>query len=470
MSKILNIRNLIIIGLLIRLGFMFAGAPIYYGSAEYATNGGDTWAWANGMTNLVHTGTYTTDPGYEDGKFFRPPGYAFFLMIFYLLSGLHLPLAFKLASFAQVILDSLSIFLIYGIVKNNKGSEKLALTSALLYMIYPFVIVWSPVLYAETPGIFFMLWGLYLLSKSPSRNTYILAGFSIGAAILTRLQIFFILPGLLYFLWMRAGSFKGLFTQPFIWFFVAFGITYGSWPIRNLMYGQFIPDQKLENTSHFSRDFMAFTRYIWSVKTDHRPQYDQIIHGEPVDWPKASYLHPGDSATLADLAVKCRTCSRGFSHFMFTAGLTKEPIKEYNACSQEVTATFDRLTEEQKRDNFFHYAVLVPLSNLKKCIFKSALYESKSKIVMMVSLILFSYRTLFILLGFIGIWLNRTSKIISKELNGLIVIYSLSWYFMLCFLYRNIEIRYLIMTDVLLLIPATLTLFLLYHKLTKKPI
>ncbi len=468
MSKFFTIRNLIIIGLIIRLGFMFFGAPVYYGTADYASNGGDTWAWAHGMTNLVHSGTYTTDPTYEDGKYFRPPGYAFFLMIFYFLSGLHLPLAFKLASFAQVLLDTLSIYFIYGIIKNNKGSEKLALTGALLYMIYPFVIVWSPVLYAETPGLFFMLWGIYLLSKTPNATRYSLAGFTIGAAILTRLQIIFILPGLLYFLFTRAGSLRTLFSKNYLLFFVALGITYGSWPLRNLAHGQLVFGQRLENESHFSKDYTAFMYYIWSVKTDHRPQYDQIIHGEPVDWPKASYLHPGDSATLADLAVKCRTCSRGFSHFMFSAGLVKAPITEYNACSQEITATFDRLREEQIHENFFHYMIIVPLSNLKKCIFKSALYESKSKLVFIISSLLFSYRTIFILLGLTGMWLNRKKRLISKELNGLVLIYMLSWYFMICFLHRNIEMRYLIMTDVMLLIPATIPLLMLLNKRSVK--
>lgn len=468
MSKHFNIRNLIILGLIIRLGFMFFGAPVYYGTADYASNGGDTWAWAHGMTNLVHTGTYTTDPTYEDGKYFRPPGYAFFLMIFYFLSGLHLPLAFKLASFAQVLLDTLSIFLIYGIIKNNKGSEKMALSGALLYMIYPFVIVWSPVLYAETPGLFFMLWGIYLLSKRPSTSGHLLAGFAIGAAILTRLQIIFIIPALLYYLYSRATSLKGLFTKPYLLFFVALGLTYGSWPLRNLMHGDIVFGQRLENESHFSKDYTAFMYYIWSVKTDHRPQYDQIIHGEPVAWPQASYLHPGDSALLAQLSEKCRTCSRGFSHFMYSAGLVKAPITEYNACSQEITATFDRLREEQIKENFFHYMVIVPLSNLKKCIFKSALYESKSKIVLIVSTILFSYRTLFILLGIVGLWLNRKKKIISKELNGLILIYFLSWYIMICFFHRNIEMRYLIMTDVLLLIPAAIPILSLLNKTSNK--
>jgi hypothetical protein len=470
MQKLFTIRNLIIIGLILRLGFMFIGAPLYYGTSDYATNGGDTWSWADSMTNLVHTGTYTCDPSYEDGKFYRPPGFAFFLMIFYLISGCHLPLAFKLAVFAQILLDTISIFLVYGIVKNNKGSEKLALGAALLYTIYPFVIVWAPVLYAETSSIFFMLWGIYLLSITPTRTSLLLAGFAIGAAILTRLQIFFIIPGLLYFIYLRSKSVKGFFTSPFIWFFISFGITYGSWPIRNLMHGQFIPDQKLENNAHFSRDYIAFMNYIWSVKTDHRPQYDHIIHGEPVVWPKASYLHPGDSATLARIAVQCSTCSRGFSHFMYTVGLAKERIKDYNACSQEITETFNRLREEQIKENFFHFAIIVPLSNLKKCIFKSALYDAKSNLVKIVSTILFSYRTLFIILGIIGLWLNRKQKMISKELSGLILIYNISWIFMLCFVYRNIEIRYLLMTDILLLLPAMITIQVLFKTTNKKPV
>ncbi|MBL7924328.1 MAG: glycosyltransferase family 39 protein [Bacteroidia bacterium] len=467
MKKLLQIKWLLVFGLLMRIAFMKWGAPVYYGTESYATNGGDTWAWVSCMQNLVHTGTYTADPAYPDGKFFRPPGYAFFLMIFYLLSGLQLELAFKMAAIAQIVLDTITIFLVYRIVKILSGKEHLALLSGALYCFYPFSLVWTPVLYAESPSLFFMFLTLYLLIRPTAKYNHLLAGIFMGINVLLRVQTIFLVPPIAIYLWQKSGSFQSLFKRPVLGFFIAFGLTYGSWPLRNLCYGRFIPAEEIVNDKHFSEDFVAYMFYIWSVKTDHRPQFDQIIHGEKVDWPAASYLHPGDSITLARLANLCNTCGRGFSHFKLSAGLVKSPITEYNECTREIAETFDRLRKEQMKNNSFHFYVQVPLSNLKKALFKSSLYDQKSKIVIIVSSLLFSFRTFMIALGLLGIWLNRKHKLMDQRFLLLTFWYFSLWYLALCFGYRNIEIRYFLSTDVLLLIPGSIPVFLLLDRIFK---
>ncbi|MFM7016855.1 MAG: glycosyltransferase family 39 protein [Bacteroidota bacterium] len=464
-NKQFTIKNILTAGIILRIVFMIWGAPIYYGSADYATKGGDTHAWVVSMQNLVHTGTYTADPNYPDGKFFRPPGYPYFMIPFYFLSGFNLTIMYFILQLVQVLLDCLSIWLIYKIVKHVQGSNAVALVSALLYCLYPFAIVWSPFLYAESPSVFFLLLSIYLITKSPNGTNYLFSGLALGFAVLLRVQIIFAVFGFAFYLYKSAGTFKSLFFKPAILFFIAFGITYGSWPIRNLCYGKFIPAEELQNDKHFSADFIAYMFYIWSVKTDHNPQYEQIIHGQKVDWPEASYLHPEDSATLAHLAEQCNTCGRGFSHFKASAGLIKSPIIEDNQCTKDIATTFNRLREEQIRENSFHYYVVVPLSNLKKALFKISLYGEKSFIVKIVSTVLFSYRTIFIFLGLIGIWLNRKSKLVDSHFINFILIYFVLWYFTISFGYRNMEIRYFLMNDILLLIPASITLIHLARKL-----
>ena len=468
MRRLFQIKWLLLLGFLIRFAFLKWGAPIYYGSPEYATNGGDTWAWVNSMQNLVHTGTYTADPNYEDGKFFRPPGYAFFLMIFYFLSGFNLQLAFSIASFAQILLDTATIYLIYRLIKQLSNNEALSLLTATIYCFYPFSLVWTPVLYAEAPSLFFMFLTLFYLTKPEGKNNMLIAGISMGINVLLRVQTIFLIPAIAFYIWKSENNFSALFKKKSIIFFLSFGLMYGSWPLRNLCYGKFIPAEEIVNDKHFSKDFVAYMFYIWSVKTDHRPQFDQIINGQKVDWPKAAYLHPGDSAKLEHLSMLCNTCGRGFSHFKYSAGLVSNPIKEDNACTEEIAAGFDELRKEQIRNNPFHYFITVPLGNLKKAFFKSALYEKKSQIVILVSTILFSIRTLFIAIGLIGVWLNRKHKIINKSFIQLTLFYFVLWYFALCFGYRNIEIRYFLSTDVLLLIPASVTIYILFHKYFSK--
>lgn len=466
MKRFLTIQWLLLFGLIVRLAFMKWGAPVYYGTPTFATNGGDTWAWVKCMQNLVHTGTYTADPAYPDGKFFRPPGYALFLMVFYLLSGCNLDLSFIITSYAQLLLDTLSIYLVYKIVKQLSGKEVFALLTSFVYCMYPFSLVWTPVLYAEAPSLFFMFLTLYLLVKPQGKYNMLFAGISMGFNVLLRVQTIFLVPAIAYFFWKKNKSIKALFLKPSLIFFIAFGLTYGSWPLRNLCYGKFIPAEEIVNDKHFSKDFIAYMFYIWSVKTDHRPQFDQIINGQNVEWPEASYQNPGDSATLAHLAVLCNTCGRGFSHFKASAGKIKAPITEDNACTEEIAQTFDRLRKEQIKQNPLNYFIKVPIGNLKKAFFKSSLYDKKSPIVILASNILFSIRTLFILLGLTGIWLNRKNEVMDHHFLSLTFIYFAVWYFALCFGYRNIEIRYFLSTDVLLLIPASIPIYLLLKRLS----
>ena len=464
----INIYHVLLLGLILRLVFMLWGAPIYYGTEDYAAKGGDTHAWAMSMQNLVHHGTYSADLNYPDGKFFRPPGYPFFLMPFYIGSGFNLGIAFKLAQIAQVLLDTLSIFLIFSLITFHRGSRNVALLGSFLYCIYPFAIVWSPYLYAETPGIFFLLLALYFLFKPESKSKPILAGILLGFSVLLRVQIIFVAPALLLYFWMEHGQLKLLFNKKLIMFFLAFGLTYGSWPLRNLCYGKFIPAEEIVNDKHFSKDFVAYMFYIWSVKTDYNPQYDQIIRGQKVDWPSASYLHNGDSIKLEALAKKCFTCGRGFSYWKASEKIIDQPITENNKCTEEIAATFDELRKQQIKNNPLNFYLLVPLSNLKKALFKFTLYGKKSFVVKLASSLLFSYRTIFIFLGLIGIWINKKHPLISNNFLVFIFIFFAFWYLTLCFGYRNIEIRYFLINDVLLLIPASISIVFLLEKIGLK--
>ena len=81
-----------------------------------------------------------------------------------------------------------------------------------------------------------------------------------------------------------------------------------------------------------------------------------------------------------------------------------------------------------------------------------------------VSTILFSYRTIFIFLGLAGIYINKKRQMISNSFLISILLYFILWYSVICFSYRNMEMRYLLMNDILLLIPAGITLIAILEK------
>jgi len=447
---------IILFGLLFRIFFTLYGAELYYGKSNFALFGGDSWAWIKAMQNLIHHGIYSIDLKFENGKFYRPPGYSFFMIPFYFLSGFSIEKMTYLVMIAQIILDTLAIYLFFKISTQLGLAVNAALLAALAYAIYPFSVVWTPILYAESSSVFFLLLGLYYFTKKEKSNlNFFIAGAAIGCSILLRLQcVFVIAPLFIYFLYNYKFNYKNSFNKELISFGIGILLTYGLWPIRNLEQGNLILTQEMENEEHFSKDYVAFMYYIWSIQTDHQPEYDQLMNSQTVVWPKAAYLAPSDSSTLAEISKLCSTCGRGFSYFQASAGIKKKPIKELNECSISIANTFDRLRQEQIRNNSFHYFVTVPFSNLKKAIFKSALYGNNSFIKKLISSSLFGVRTLLILSGLFSLFYCLNKGIINQASVWFIFSYFLIVYLYLSFVYRNIEIRYFLHVDIILLIPT----------------
>lgn len=456
-------------GLLFRVLFYFFGAKIYYGKNDFFV-GGDTWGWVASIQNLIDHGTYTIIVGEPNGYFFRPPGYSFFIGIFYLLSGKNIDLTYQLVIYAQIFLDVAAIWLIYNIVLKFSENKIWAALSALLYTFYPFIIVWTPVVYAESSSVFFVLMGLWIFANEKIRYNYFWSGLFFGFAALFRLQIVFFFPSILFAITINYWNNIYALLKKALPFTLAFILSYGLWPVRNLIFhDRLLFTQDLSTMDCWDVDYMGFMDYIFSVKTDYEPQYSQIIKGgQNVVWPKASYLIPGDSAKLARVTKMCHDCGRGFNIFIKNEGFAPTLITNENTCSPEIAQMWSELKENQVNYNPLNYFLFVPLTNLKKSLLKTGLYNPANKIVNFVSTILFSYRSLMLFIGFFGLILYwRFNKRFPMALK-ITLFYFVSWYFWNCFVYRNMEIRYLIQADLLILIPAAYAILYFAEIVTKR--
>ena len=209
---------------LFRVLFYFFGGKVYYGKAEFSI-GGDTTTWVTSIINLIEHGTYSVDLNEPTGYFFRPPGYSFFIGLFYLLSGKNILLAYKLIVWAQLLLDTASIYLIYKIVNRVFFNKIFSISAAILYTFYPFSIVWAPIIYAETTSVFFLLAGTWFFVNDKLKAHYFFSGLFIGIATLTRLQIIFFFPAaLLAMLFHYRNSVYAFikFALPFSFAFILF--------------------------------------------------------------------------------------------------------------------------------------------------------------------------------------------------------------------------------------------------------
>ncbi len=466
-----SIFHILIIGTVIRLLFVFVLGKIYYGKPDFFFQN-DTSLWFDAFTNLWEKGTFTTNIANEAGKFFRPPGYSFLFGIFYLITFKNLLLASKLLVAVQIVMDIASIYLvskIAGQVVRNSSEEKKRLfsnVSGLLYAIYPFAVVWTPVLYAETPSVFFVLLSIYFMFKPTTGRTIFLSGMFAGIATLLRLQCAFCIPFIaLGFLYSNEFFLKKKIKLSMLFLFGVL-VTYGLWPARNIfLQHRVLFSQDLMNVGNvWSIDFLSFIKFSHSVTTDITPEYYQILGNKKVIWPKQAYLDPGDSILLDSVVQLCRTCGTGFSFWGVSEGIRKHPVLPAENCDTQIDKIFTSLYLKQKSNNAFNYWVNVPLGNLKKCFFKFSLYGNKSKFVKLVSSSLFLFRTLFIFFGLWGILLAIRKRFFNPGFIILVSFFMLTWYLYLSFFWRNIEIRFLLQCDILLLIPAAYLLMQLFFK------
>lgn len=449
------------LGLIVRVLFLLFGAELFYGREDFYLDN-DIDMFRRPILNLIESGTYTARPGHELGPFLRTPGYPFIIGFFYLLSGKDLQTAYQLIIWAQVIIDAFCIIILYKIGLRIFNKKRIPLILSFLYATYPFIIVWNAVVYAESITIFFLLLSLLFFVRNNLKYNYFLCGLFIGMAVLIRPQSGLLIPcyilAVVFYTktnFQRPSFLNKSVRQSVLYLSLGFLLIYSSWPIRNYVnHNKVIFFQDYGCGREWGPDFVSFWDYIFALKAEWEPQFSNILHNKEVTFPESAYIVPGDSVKLAHAISLCKNCGSSFS---WRKGYWKEKILENEKnCNDEITSLFNELRENQIKYNWINYAFIVPLKNIKKALFKTNLYDQKS-LVRRLSSFLFLYRTLLILLGFAGIivFFKRSQ---STEINKLAIVicsFAVFWYLFMAFIHRNIEIRYFLPVDVLLLIPAS---------------
>ncbi|HRW20384.1 MAG TPA: glycosyltransferase family 39 protein, partial [Bacteroidales bacterium] len=181
MNKILKLRIdkylvlIIALALLVRLVFTLFFAETYFGKNDFYVMG-DTNTYMRMATNLVDHGTYSTSPNNPEGVAARLPGYPLILALIYLISGKSIILSFYIVIGLQILIDVLSVYFLYYISLRYLKTRRIALITSLLYALYPFILVWVPVVATETFSVFFMLWGLMVLGNAPKIRNCLFGG------------------------------------------------------------------------------------------------------------------------------------------------------------------------------------------------------------------------------------------------------------------------------------------------------
>jgi hypothetical protein len=302
-----------------------------------------------------------------------------------------------------------------------------------------------------------MLYSLWFVRPNPGKKEMLIAGLLMGASVLFRPQLALLIPASIFSVWwFSERKFQVLkFIAPFSFFLLGVVVTYGLWPARNyIQHNKIILSQNLTGLDIWNEDMSEFRQFIYSVKAEWDPQFTQIIKNQPVTYPAPGLLNPKDSADLVRAMEMSKECGLGFSRWV---GYWKAPVKRGEDCSKEIAEIYRKLRLQQSHDNPFNYYFKVPLTNLRKAIFKLKLTDTSTTVRKMASL-LFVLRTIMIVAGLTGLILMFRDKA-NPVIASICLLYFILLYGYLCFgtgdQCRNIEIRYFLPADLLLLIPAS---------------
>lgn len=445
---------ILLVALISRVVFTIFFAELYFGRDNIYIDS-DTYAWLYSFINLVENGTYTFNFINEYSPFLRMPGYSFFIGSIYYISEQNAEIAFPIIAWIQIIADVICVYFVFTLGQRIFKNVRISKIASILYALYPFIIVWTPVAYSESMSIFLMF-GALMFFTGRGKWKYLLTGVIISLSILFRPQVALIVPILLVIIIVEyKKDIRNLIFASFT-LIISIFIVYGAWPIRNYInHGKIIFTQDLRGASNWDIDVISFMQYVYSVKAEWEPQFSCIIKNKDVKFPSIAYYNIEDSLKLEKAIFLAKTCGSGFSNWR---GYWKDQINDNN-CNEEIKTLFDDLRKNQIKTNPLNFYLIVPLKNLKKVIFKIKLNDTSTKIRKFASLF-FIYRTILIIFGLIGA-ISLVFK--RKKCWLLFLLYPLSLYLVLCFgtgvQFRNIEMRYFLHADLILLFSASYIIY-----------
>lgn len=442
----------IVLALILRLVFSFLLAETYFGKDDFYVMG-DTNTYMRMATNLVDHGTYSTSPNNPEGVAARLPGYPLILALIYLISGKSIILSFYIVIGLQILVDVLSVYFLYHISLRYLKTRRIALITSLLYALYPFILVWVPVVATETFSVFFMLWGLMVLGNAPKIRNCLFGGGLLALSVFMRpqLSVLIVIFMGVYFI-TNIKSFKTAFIS-LSFMAIGFGLVYSPWIIRNyILLDKIIIFQRITGgIPTFNSDVVAVRKYIYSIKSEWDPQFFQIVRNEEVDWPEIAFISQEDSLMLKRAEYLAKNCGSGISYWAEYWNKENARMPDSLSCNDSIVYYFNTLRKRQIEANPFNYYVKIPLNNFSKALFKTSYVKEKRSIISLIGNLLFVYRSLLLIMGLIGVFIMMWKK---NLLAYVIFIFWGTVYFYLCFVTRNLEMRYFLNNDVLMLIPA----------------
>jgi 4-amino-4-deoxy-L-arabinose transferase-like glycosyltransferase len=464
--RVKSLFILFITALIIRILFSFYFQQFYFGSFEFKYRDGFTYL--DPIVNLIKNGEYRGDYFLDDSKYFRPPLYPIFLGIVYLLVP---EVTFDyVVAFIQCIIGAASSIFVYHIIFNIFKSKKTALISGALFAMYPFAILWTPLMYTETVQIFLMLL-LVCLATNVKSSIYstMVQGALVGLILLTKqyLALIIIIPiYIIIFTSSLNPRYKAIHLSLLI---LGLVIVLLPWTVRNYISSTnviifFGKTSGLRNTLD---DAVAFTQFANKFDENTTEYMRSVVETGATKFAKHPVFLEDHKEDIVDANQLAHQCGGSFLERRNPTSVGQMPHRN---CNKEVVVKFDELSAKFWREVPLWDALETRREALWKVISKSNLVNrnlsmNRNEIL---TYGLFKYRILLLILGFMGmlyIIFSNSTEYRQKVLTMSLLVTSVAFYLFFCLILVSAEMRYLLTPDLLISLFAGVLPVVLFRRM-----
>lgn len=449
--KYKTLSVILALGFILKLIYIFFVGPIFFGPTLF-TNA-DSYSYTDAIKNLIYHGSYSHDLTYPLASFGRLPAVSFIWGFFYLLVGSKAYLCFALF---QSVLDVFAVIMIFRIVKNY-FNEKVGLCVALMHCLFPLTTFFIAHTSSEYLAAFVVIAVFYkLVFFKPDLKNYISLGILLVFGFYVREILLLLIPLSVIYVWKNFGiNLKhNLITM------LVMLVLYLPWPIRNYANSGDIILLKPYSSGYpeFQDDMLSYMFWLYSWHDGDPDEYlEYSFHLEKtVKFPDEIFENEYEKKLAYDLVRLAQHCGRSF--IVWQRGAEWEHHQHDCDHTALISRGFDLLKHNYKMNHPYVYYFKVPLQNLKKAFFKASL-KNKQHVNGPMFIAAMIFRSLMLLIGLIVCLINWRIDYFKACFFFFIVIY-----FVICFILRQVEMRYLFQADVLMLIAATAFIANLFYK------
>lgn len=418
----------------------------------------DTSTYRDAFTNLVEHGRYCFDLEIRDSCFYRLPTYPFFLGAHWFIGQEWM---YASVALSQAVLDSFTCCLAVALSRHLGLPTAAEIFVTPLFVFNPLTLFWIPVQMPEVLGVFLTVSVTYLCVKHASDVRWLAVAAALAVlAVWTKQYLAALLPALGVLLLGNVA--RGYAMRSLVIFGAFFAVFYSPWLIRNYVnYGEVIPmSGKTTGARHFLADYMAAMDFYALFHVNYNKQIREVIHTGATTLPPSQFVARNKDAINAAAAL-AHQCGPSFRSWR------GEPVvmtAAARACERDVESKFRDLIRIARVEMGLWEFNRTRVLGLVKAATKYDLdLRQRSSWIQAPT---FLARFVVLMLGFAAILAASTVQ--QRFFAWAANLFWISTAGVLAFVFRHVEMRYLLMADTLMFIAAAITVTWLHGHLSRQ--